>query len=78
MHGLANEFGEASRKRRATEPHSEPEVAQAPRPIELFVDQSKRRTDMRVRHGAEPSAFSGTERFYPASEHFDEEHFGQS
>jgi hypothetical protein len=27
MHGLADEFSEASRKRRATEPHAKPEVA---------------------------------------------------
>jgi hypothetical protein len=37
----------------------------------------KRRSDMRVRHRAQPSAFPGTQRPDPASQHLDEEYFGQ-
>src|ERR1700690_1223583 len=62
LHGLADELGEPSRKCRATEPDGTPELVEGPRPIRLFVDQLKRRSDMRVRHRPEPPAFSGTER----------------
>jgi transposase len=50
MHGLADELSEASRKRRATESHAVPQVADGPGPLRLFVDQLKRRSNMWVRH----------------------------
>src|SRR5580693_1051644 len=78
VHGLADELGEASRKRRATKPHATPKVAKGPRAVRSFVDQLKRRPYVRVRHRPQPPAFSGTEGLDPASQHLDEEHFCQS
>jgi len=67
VHRLADELGKTRRKHRAAEPHALAKVAQSPRPLRVFVDKLKRRSDMAVRYGSEPAALAGTERRDPAS-----------
>ncbi len=55
-----------------------PEVVKGPGLIRSFVDQLERRSDMRVRYRPKPSAFAGTERFDPASQHLDEKNLCHS